>query len=137
MIQLVDFRARFNGYSVDTASQISEIDQLSHQIRTPVNKLGYIPLVGTVVASCRILINIVKLATLAFLFLAKNDDKIQWDKAFKNSFSQIGRGIVELFPVVGGGLTYLMDSREITFQLAEYNHILSERAPQDDIYSPF
>lgn len=87
--------------SAIAASEVSRLD-----------KLGYIPVVGTVSGTCRIAYGVVKAAfsaIAAVFILIVTGSKKTFGYHFEDGLLHIGRGLVELFPFVGGYLTYKYD----------------------------
>ena len=77
------------------------------------DQLGYIPLIGTVSGTCRIAYGVVKAAFSAiasvFSILATGVPSDKWRSRRKDGLMHIGRGFVELLPIIGGILTKRYD----------------------------
>jgi hypothetical protein len=81
------------------------------------DKLGYIPFVGTVSGACRIAYGVVKAAisaVAAVFSLIATGSKKNFGYHFVEGLLHTGRGLVELFPFVGGAITYSYDTENIS-----------------------
>jgi hypothetical protein len=81
------------------------------------NKCGYRPVVGTVTGVARIVYGAVRaifaglIALGALMINGFDSSSKSWGQRCGDGLLHIGRGLVELTPFLGGGLTYLYDRR--------------------------
>ena len=78
------------------------------------DKLGYIPFVGTVSGACRIAYGVVKAAfsAIAALYsIITTNSKKSFGYHFEDGLLDVGRGLIELFPFVGGVITSIYDEQ--------------------------
>lgn len=91
---------------ISSFANISAKD-LSEFAEPPIlNKVGYIPVLGTISGACRIIMGLAKaifagLASIGIRIFAPGPQQAKWNHRFTNGLLDIGRGIIELVPFSG------------------------------------
>jgi len=90
---------------------------------TPLDKLGYIPVVGTVSGVCRIVYGLAKAIFSAFAYIgsvifASQMTQAKWEFRVHDGRLHFLRGIVELIPFIGGALTNNYDKQNAANRMA-------------------
>jgi hypothetical protein len=87
------------------------------------DKLGYIPVVGTVSGCCRMVYGVAKAVTSAasyvFSTIVTGSGK-RFGYHFTDGLLHVGRGFIELFPFVGGAILQKYDRENEGNRAAQY-----------------